>query len=126
MKTSRHRDVSVFDLFCGGGGGSLGAKIAGARPIGGVDLWPVATEAFALNFPRATVYSRDLRRLKPSQVAQDVGRVDMLIASPECTNHSVAKGNKPRCEDSKELAFQVIRFPLGLPMHGNLSCKPIS
>jgi DNA (cytosine-5)-methyltransferase 1 len=32
------------------------------------------------------------------------------MASPECTNHSPAKGNAPRCELSKETAFQVIRF----------------
>jgi DNA (cytosine-5)-methyltransferase 1 len=32
------------------------------------------------------------------------------MASPECTNHSPAKGNAPRCELSKETAFQVIRY----------------
>ena len=32
------------------------------------------------------------------------------MASPECTNHSVAKGNKPRCEKSKETALLVVRF----------------
>ena len=34
----------------------------------------------------------------------------MLLASPECTHHSVAKGNKPRSEKSKQLAYEVIRF----------------
>jgi DNA (cytosine-5)-methyltransferase 1 len=32
------------------------------------------------------------------------------LASPECTNHSPAKGNKPRCEVSKNTAFEVVRF----------------
>ncbi len=110
MEMSRRRQIRVFDLFCGGGGSSIGAKAAGAAPVGGVDIWSLATEAFALNHPGATVYSKDLRALRPSQVARDLGRIDMLIASPECTHHSVAKGNKPRSEDSKELAYQVVRF----------------
>ena len=40
----------------------------------------------------------------------DLGQIDLLLASPECTHHSVAKGNRPRCEESKQLAFQVIRY----------------
>ena len=36
--------------------------------------------------------------------------IDIILASPECTNHSPAKGNKPRCEQSKDTAFQVVRF----------------
>jgi DNA (cytosine-5)-methyltransferase 1 len=47
----------------------------------------------------------DLRRLK-----KKLGRIDLILASPECTSHSPAKGNKPRCEKSKNTAFQVIRF----------------
>jgi hypothetical protein len=31
-------DIRVFDLFCGGGGSSCGAKKAGVMPVGGVDL----------------------------------------------------------------------------------------
>ena len=34
------------------------------------------------------------------------------VASPECTNHSCAKGSRPRCEESKETAFQVTRFAI--------------
>ncbi len=104
------RQVRAFDLFCGGGGSSLGAKQVGAKLVGGVDLWPIATDAYARNLPGAKVYNGDLNQLDPRVVAGDVGRVDLLLASPECTHHSVAKGNKPRCEESKQLAFQVIRF----------------
>lgn len=102
--------IRTFDLFCGGGGSSIGAKRAGAVPLGGVDLWPVATAAFEANLPGAKGYTSDLSQLCPQQVLDDLGPIDLLLASPECTNHSVAKGNKPRCEESKNLAFQVIRF----------------
>lgn len=36
------------------------------------------------------------------------GSLDLLLASPECTNHSVAKGSAPRSESSKETAFHTV------------------
>ena len=109
--------IRTFDLFCGAGGSSLGAQAAGATPLGGVDLWPIATEAFALNLPGTTTYASDLTALNPAKVAKEVGKIDLLLASPECTNHSIAKGNKPRSEESKQLGYQVIRFAAALKPH---------
>jgi DNA (cytosine-5)-methyltransferase 1 len=48
--------------------------------------------------------------LSPHRVASEVGKIDLLLASPECTSHSVAKGNKLPCEKSRATAFEVIRF----------------
>ncbi len=104
------RPIRVLDLFCGAGGSSWGAKQAGATPVAGIDLWPLATETYQLNFPEARVYTQDLKTLCPQRVRDDVGPIDLLLASPECTHHSVAKGAAPRSEASKQLAFQVVRF----------------
>ena len=38
------------------------------------------------------------------------GDIDLLLASPECTNHSVAKGAKPRCEKSQRTSNYVLNF----------------
>lgn len=73
-------------------------------------MWPVATQAFGLNFPRAAVFTGDLRLLKPSEVIQKTGPIDLLLSSPECTHHTCARGNKPRSEESKETALQVVRY----------------
>ncbi len=100
----------AFDLFSGGGGSSCGARLAGVKPVGGIDVWSIAAETYALNFPKAQVYPQRIEKLTAVQVAREVGQVDFLLASPECTNHSVAKGNGPRCEESRRTAFQVIRF----------------
>lgn len=102
--------IRAFDLFCGGGGSSIGAKQVGVFPVGGIDAWEVATEAYARNLPGALTYTRDIRKLSPKRISDDLGRIDLLLASPECTHHSVAKGNRPRDEESKQLAFQVIRY----------------
>jgi len=84
--------------------------MAGVTPVAALDMWELAAETYALNFPEATVYRMKASSLSPHRVAQDVGRIDLLLASLECTNHSVAKVNKPRCEKSRNTAFEVIRF----------------
>jgi len=48
--------------------------------------------------------------LSPQRVLDEIGEVDLVLASPECTSHSVAKGKRPGCELSRATALQVIRF----------------
>jgi DNA (cytosine-5)-methyltransferase 1 len=103
-------DIRAFDLFCGAGGSSMGAKQAGVLPVGGVDAWELATDSFKKNLPGSVVYNCDIRDLSPRRVLREVGEIQLLLASPECTHHSVAKGNRPRNEESKQLAYEVIRF----------------
>jgi DNA (cytosine-5)-methyltransferase 1 len=103
-------EVRFFDMFCGAGGSARGAVMAGAVPAAALDAWDLAAETYELNFPDAVVYQMKATSLAPQRVAEDVGKVQLILASPECTSHSVAKGNAPRCERSRETAFQVIRF----------------
>ena len=103
-------EIRCFDLFCGAGGSSRGATMAGAKVVGGVDAWKLAVETFKLNFPEAIVWNERAEDIDPEDIATKVGRVDLLLASPECTDHSVAKGSAPRCEASRETAFQVTRY----------------
>jgi len=102
--------VRFFDMFCGAGGSSRGATMAGAVTVGGLDAWKLAADAYSLNFPDATVYRAKASSLSPHRVADEVGKTNLLLASPECTSHSVAKGNAPRCEKSRGTAFEVVRF----------------
>jgi DNA (cytosine-5)-methyltransferase 1 len=106
--------LRAFDMFCGGGGSSLGAQAAGVEIVGGVDLWETATNAFKLNFPNAAVFNRDLRKLRPSEVAAKIGNIDLLLSSPECTHHTCARGNRPQSEESKETALQIVRYARAL------------
>ncbi|MEE5067350.1 DNA (cytosine-5-)-methyltransferase [Pseudomonas alliivorans] len=102
--------IRVFDMFCGAGGSSLGARQGGANIVGAVDLWEPAVKSFKLNFPEAQVYEGDLRKLSPRKILKEIGPVDLIISSPECTHHTCARGAKPRSEDSKDTAFQVVRY----------------
>ena len=104
------RPLQTFDMFCGGGGSSRGALMAGAHPVAALDMWRLAADSYSLNFPDAKIYQKRADEVSPRRVLEDAGEIDLLLASPECTSHSVAKGNKPRCEISRATAFEVIRF----------------
>lgn len=102
--------LRTLDLFHGAGGCSVGAKMAGADIVAGIDLWGVASRSYSNNFPGAISINKDIRKVAPRTLRQAIGDIDLIVASPECTNHSCAKGSKPRDEESKMTAFQVTRF----------------
>ena len=104
------KNIRVIDMFCGAGGSSWGAHSAGARIIAGFDLWPIAGKVYRDNFPKSHFFPGHLEKLNPQKITESLGKIDLIIASPECTNHSVAKGNRPRCEKSRDTALQVIKF----------------
>ena len=89
----------VADLFCGAGGSSTGAERAitatGRRmELVAVNHWPVAVETHQLNHPTARHYVQDLERADPEAIVPG-GRLDLLMASPECRFYSRARGGKP-------------------------------
>lgn len=104
------RMIRALDLFCGAGLSSSGARAAGVSLAGAVDLCPLATQTYARNFPGAEVLNRRLEDVRPNAWRDRLGDVDLLLASPECTNHTCAKGGTPRSERSRETAMQVLRF----------------
>lgn len=102
--------IRAIDLFCGAGGSSWGAKQAGINVVAAFDLWDLAGKNHHKNFPDAQFFLGRLEDVELDTLSDMLGRIDLILASPECTNHSPAKGNKPRCEESKNTAFQVTRF----------------
>jgi len=102
--------LRTIDLFCGAGGSSYGARMAGAEIVAGFDIWDPALQAYKINFPEAKTFGGDIRKLKPRNIKKKIGKIDLILASPECTSHSVAKGGKERSEESKLTAFEVTRF----------------
>ncbi len=104
----------VFDLFCGGGGSSFGARQAGAEIAGGLDCDELATRTFAANFTDAKTYHIRAADADLPAIADDVGKVDLLLASPECTSHTNARGNLPKSESSMDTAHEVAHFAKAL------------
>lgn len=103
-------EIRTLDLFCGGGGSSWGAEAGGATIVGGIDASSLAVEAFSANFPRAKAFIATLSEGTDPRAFESVGRVDLLLASPECTNHTCARGNRPQDEGSRRTARYVLNF----------------
>ena len=101
--------IRTYDIFSGMGGSSYGAAAAGATIVGGIDAWNLATKVFADNFPSARVSVGAVEKQEPRRIV-DQGRIDLLLASPECTSHSCARGARPRSDSSRDLAFEVVRY----------------
>lgn len=80
--------VTVTDLFCGAGGSSLGAAQSGAEIRMALNHWELAVQTHNSNFPNTDHHCCDASQADPRYYP----RTTVLIASPECTNHSLAKG----------------------------------
>lgn len=102
--------LRTLDLFCGGGGSSWGAAAAGAEIVCGVDAWDLAAATFAANFRSATAVQATLTEKCGTEVVGSIGKIDLILASPECTNHTCAKGSRPRKEESKRTARYLLNF----------------
>ena len=102
--------IRALDLFHGAGGSSIGARMAGVKIVAAIDNWNVASLAYSSNFPVTKVINEDIKKVSPKRLHETIRDIDLILASPECTNHSCAKGAGVRCENSKMTAFQVIRF----------------
>lgn len=105
--------IRAIDLFCGIGGNSWGARAAGAEIVAGFDISIPAGKVYQENFPEARFYQGDLSAYSQADILQikaETGPIDLLLASPECTSHSPARGGKPPDPKSLRLSWNVWRF----------------
>lgn len=102
--------IRALDIFSGAGGGSAGARSAGIRTVAAIDMCPIATATFRDNFPDAQIYTKRLEDVRLPALRRGIGKIDMLLSSPECTNHTCAKGSAPRDEKSRATAMHVVAY----------------
>ncbi len=105
--------IRAIDLFCGIGGNSWGARAAGVEIVAGFDKWDLAGQVFQDNFPEARFFHVDLATLSLSDIQlirNEIGPVEMILASPECTSHSTARGGRAKEQKSLRLVWEVWRF----------------
>jgi len=83
--------LTMTDMFCGAGGSSTGAtSLPGITVKTALNHWDKALESHNANHPDTIHVQADIKETDPRYI----GNSDILWASPECTNHSVAKGRK--------------------------------
>jgi DNA (cytosine-5)-methyltransferase 1 len=84
-------EITVTDIFCGGGGSSTGmSQIPGIKIVMAANHWDLAVEVHNANHPGADHAAVDLHEEDPRYFP----KTDILWASPECTKWSQASGGK--------------------------------
>jgi DNA (cytosine-5)-methyltransferase 1 len=112
------KPILIADLFCGAGGTSTGVtqacESAGRKvKLIAVNHWDRAIETHAANHPSARHFCESLTTLNPLRAVPE-GKLDLLVASPECTHHSNARGGKPVEEQSRSSAWCIVRWATDL------------
>ncbi|MGE3301599.1 MAG: DNA cytosine methyltransferase, partial [Hyphomonadaceae bacterium] len=104
----------VADLLCGAGGSSTGCAQALAELGLEMDLvcvnhWGTAIETHKKNHPHARHYVEDIASVRPHLLVPE-GYLDLLMASPTCTHHSVARGGKPTSDQQRSDPWHIITW----------------
>ena len=111
-----NKKIQCADLFCGAGGTSAGLTLAAHRlgltlDLVAVNHWQTAVDTHTRNHPWARHVCADLASVEadPSKLITG-GKLDLLVASPECTHHSNARGGKPCSDQSRASAWHVLHW----------------
>lgn len=100
------RPPRVIDLFCGAGGCTTGAIAAGCEVVYALNHWTTAIDSHQANYSDVKHRCAPIDRV-PLDDAPDC---DILIASPECTHHSNARGSRPIEEQRRATGWDVVRW----------------
>lgn len=97
--------LTMTDLFCGAGGSSTGAiSVPGVSVRMAANHWTLAIETHNTNHPTTDHACADISQVDPRLFP----RTELLWASPECTNHSVAKSVKRNLDATPDLFGEVL------------------
>lgn len=108
------KKILVADLLCGAGGSSTGcaralAELGLKMELVCVNHWPIAIETHTKNHPEARHYCQDISTARPHILVPE-GYLDLLMASPSCTHHSVARGGKPTSDQQRSDPWHIITW----------------
>ena len=105
--------IEGVDLFAGAGGFST-ALVRAAKELGlfvnlsAVNHWDRAIETHSANHD-GKHYCVSMDAARPEDIVPG-GRLDILLASPECTHHSQALGGKPVHDQRRSTAWCIPRW----------------
>lgn len=91
--------LTVTDLFCGAGGSSSGLVEAGYKVVIAANHWELAIASHQVNHPDTDHSQADISQVNPGYFP----KTHVLWGSPECTNHSIAKGVKRQRQQDQAL-----------------------
>lgn len=106
-KRTHSRSRYTFgDAFCGGGGASYGALLAGLRLTWAFDMDPSAASTYRYNFPQVSLYQMPAHDF----IAQNTAaQVDIVHLSPPCQPFSPAHTIQGKNDERNEASFFAVR-----------------
>ncbi|SUW10770.1 modification methylase [Bordetella bronchiseptica] len=100
----------VVDIFAGGGGWSTAYEQATGQHVHiAINHNPDALSMHEVNHPQAQHYIADVWEVCPREATGGMP-VGWLHLSPDCTDHSQAKGGQPRRKNIRALAWVTVRW----------------
>ncbi|GAA3371147.1 DNA cytosine methyltransferase [Streptomyces sannanensis] len=97
--------LTVTDFFCGAGGSSQGMHcVPGVEVKIAANHWDLAISSHAENFPAVQHDCADISQIDFRRYP----RTDLLWASPECTNHSIARGIRTDADRQPDLFGEIL------------------
>jgi DNA (cytosine-5)-methyltransferase 1 len=111
---ARQKVINAVDLFCGAGGTSTGLidavnSLGFSIKLTAINHWDVAIATHSKNHEEVEHFCQSIETVNPTDVIKG-GRLQLLVASPECTHHSRARGGKPRSDQKRADAWLLLRW----------------
>lgn len=101
----------IIDCFAGGGGASVGIEMALGRQVDiAINHDPLAIKMHEMNHPDTFHYTEDIMKVSIRDRIKQDDVVKLMWASPDCTQHSRAKGGKPVEKGLRILPYGVRRL----------------
>ncbi|MGN6715412.1 DNA cytosine methyltransferase [Anaerocolumna jejuensis] len=101
----------IIDCFAGGGGASVGIEMALGRTVDyAINHDPFAIKMHEKNHTDTYHYTEDIMKVQLKNRLKRDDKVRFMWASPDCTQHSRAKGGKPVEKGLRILPYGVRRL----------------
>lgn len=110
---NRKRQYTMGDFFCGCGGASLGAKLAGFTVEYGIDYWKDAVESYAANFGKRRAFYVDITDFAANPdaclgISYSKLFADVIHLSCPCQFYSPVHTREGQDDEKNEVASLVI------------------
>ncbi|MDR2833794.1 MAG: DNA cytosine methyltransferase [Streptococcaceae bacterium] len=109
---SNNNHPKAIDLFCGGGGLTVGLKKAGFDVVGAVEIEPHAASTYRVNHPKTKLFIQDIKHLRGNDLLAltENGTLDLLAGCPPCQGFTSLTAKYHREDPRNVLLFEMLRL----------------
>jgi DNA (cytosine-5)-methyltransferase 1 len=98
------KEFTAVDIFCGAGGMSIGAVMAGITPVLAVEFDEHAAATYKANHPDTNILAKDIKAVKPLKYVEK--HPFLLFGGPPCQGFSVANTKTRNLDNPNNWMFR--------------------